>query len=136
MHIAHHHHRLLKKGCVSNIKHSQSCCRKRDILHVSHNLNITTNRHQLQLNCHFAHTPQLTPHTTHACIRCRFAQKESHFNLNSGLFFISSNMRTIELMERLEKRLSREKYWDQTAYNEEMFFLSHGNYKSPKVGGF
>lgn len=63
----------------------------------------------------------------------RFAQKESQFALNSGLFYVVSNLRTIQLMERLERRLSREKYWDQTAYNEEIFFLSHGNYKSPKV---
>jgi hypothetical protein len=36
-------------------------------------------------------------------------------------------------VQRLETRLSREKYWDQTAYNEEIFFLSHDNYKSPGV---
>lgn len=63
----------------------------------------------------------------------RFAQKYVRFNLNSGLFYIKSNPRTIELMQRLETRLSREKYWDQTAYNEEMFFLSHDEYKSPQV---
>lgn len=63
----------------------------------------------------------------------RFAQKESHFNLNSGLFYVAANLRTIELMERLETRLSRQKYWDQTAYNEEIFFLSHDNYRNPKV---
>jgi hypothetical protein len=66
-------------------------------------------------------------------LSCRFAQKESQFAFNSGLFYVAANLRTIELMERLERRLSREKYWDQTAYNEEIFFLSHGNYKSPKV---
>lgn len=63
----------------------------------------------------------------------RFAQKESHFNLNSGLFYVAANVRTIELMERLESRLARQKYWDQTAYNEEIFFLSHDTYRSPKV---
>ena len=36
-------------------------------------------------------------------------------------------------MGRLEKRLSTQKYWDQTAWNEEIFFLSHGAYKSPQV---
>jgi hypothetical protein len=71
-------------------------------------------------------------HRTYACLR-RFAQKQSQFALNSGLFYVAANLRTIELMERLERRLSREKYWDQTAYNEEIFFLSHGNYRSPKV---
>ncbi|KAF6264156.1 nucleotide-diphospho-sugar transferase-domain-containing protein [Scenedesmus sp. NREL 46B-D3] len=63
----------------------------------------------------------------------RFAQKESHFNLNSGLFYLAANPRTVELMQRLETRLGREKYWDQTAYNEEIFFLSHDHYKSPGV---
>eukprot|EP00882_Tetradesmus_deserticola_P004912 GHRQ01005175.1.p1 GENE.GHRQ01005175.1~~GHRQ01005175.1.p1 ORF type:complete len:388 (+),score=152.53 GHRQ01005175.1:322-1485(+) len=63
----------------------------------------------------------------------RFAQKESHFNLNSGLFYVAANPRTVELMQRLEMRLSREKYWDQTAYNEEVFFLSHDGYRSPGV---
>jgi hypothetical protein len=66
-------------------------------------------------------------------LSCRFAQKECQFAFNSGLFYVAANLRTIELMERLETRLSREKYWDQTAYNEEIFFLSHGKYKSPKV---
>jgi arabinosyltransferase len=36
-------------------------------------------------------------------------------------------------MRRLEERLSRQKYWDQTAYNEELFFLSHGDYVSPQA---
>jgi hypothetical protein len=56
-----------------------------------------------------------------------------HFNFNSGLFYLRANERTIELMQRLETRLSKQKYWDQTAYNEEIFFLSHGSYKSPQV---
>jgi hypothetical protein len=38
-------------------------------------------------------------------------------------------------MGRLDERLSKTKYWDQTAFNEEIFFLSHGSYKSPQVGG-
>jgi hypothetical protein len=53
--------------------------------------------------------------------------------MNSGLFYLKANERTIELMQRLETRLNREKYWDQTAYNEEIFFLSHDDYKSPQV---
>ncbi|KAG1676624.1 hypothetical protein FOA52_008753 [Chlamydomonas sp. UWO 241] len=63
----------------------------------------------------------------------RFAQFYKRFNMNSGLFYLRANNRTQELMARLDERLSRQKYWDQTAYNEEMFFLSHGNYKSPQV---
>ncbi|GIL62084.1 hypothetical protein Vafri_16376 [Volvox africanus] len=63
----------------------------------------------------------------------RYAQYYKHFNMNSGLFYIKANNRTLELLTRLETRLSKEKYWDQTAYNEEIFFLSHGNYRSPQV---
>jgi len=66
--------------------------------------------------------------------RDSYAQLHKRFNLNSGLFFARSNDRTVELMRRLEARLSREKYWDQTAYNEELFFLSHGSeYRSPQA---
>lgn len=57
-----------------------------------------------------------------------------HFNLNSGLFYLMANERTLDLLVRLETRLSKQSYWDQTAYNEEIFFLSHGDYKSPQVG--
>ncbi|KXZ46748.1 hypothetical protein GPECTOR_41g713 [Gonium pectorale] len=63
----------------------------------------------------------------------RYAQYYKHFNLNSGLFYLKANNRTLDLMTRLARRLSQEKYWDQTAYNEEIFFLSHGSYKSPQV---
>lgn len=69
----------------------------------------------------------------------RYAQKFTHFNMNSGLFYLRANPRTISLMKRLEYRLSHEKYWDQTAYNEELFRLAHGDYSSPQValgGGF
>ncbi|MEW5305154.1 MAG: hypothetical protein WDW36_007715 [Sanguina aurantia] len=41
--------------------------------------------------------------------------------------------RTLDLLTRLDDRLTKTKYWDQTAYNEEIFFLSHGAYKSPQV---
>jgi hypothetical protein len=63
----------------------------------------------------------------------RFAQYYKHFNLNSGLFYVKANERTVDLMKRLDTRLSKQKYWDQTAWNEEIFFLSHGSYKSPQV---
>lgn len=68
-----------------------------------------------------------------------YAQLYKRFNLNSGLFYARANDRTVELMRRLEARLSREKYWDQTAFNEELFFLPHGTrqgsdqYRSPQV---
>ena len=56
----------------------------------------------------------------------RYAQAVKHMNLNSGLFYVRANRNTVALMERLAERLAREKYWDQTAFNEEIFFLSHG----------
>lgn len=63
----------------------------------------------------------------------RYAQGTKHYNLNSGLFFISANKRTADLMRRLRIRLSKKIYWDQSAFNEEIFFLSHGKYKSPQI---
>ncbi|GAX77314.1 hypothetical protein CEUSTIGMA_g4760.t1 [Chlamydomonas eustigma] len=63
----------------------------------------------------------------------RYAQYYKHFNLNSGLFYVKANERTLDLMHRLDTRLSQQKYWDQTAWNEEIFFLSHGSHKSPQV---
>jgi hypothetical protein len=43
----------------------------------------------------------------------RYAQYYKHFNLNSGLFFLMANNRTLDLLTRLATRLSKEKYWDQ-----------------------
>ncbi|CAK0787073.1 hypothetical protein CVIRNUC_010289 [Coccomyxa viridis] len=63
----------------------------------------------------------------------RYAQGTTHLNLNSGFFYIQANERTISLMERIAARLAKEKAWDQSVYNEEMFFLSHGSYSSPQV---
>ncbi|KAK9824345.1 hypothetical protein WJX72_009577 [[Myrmecia] bisecta] len=63
----------------------------------------------------------------------RYAQGTRHLNMNSGLFYVKANARTIELMTRIADRLSKVKAWDQSVYNEEIFFLSHGAYKSPNV---
>lgn len=46
-----------------------------------------------------------------------------------------ANERTLSMLTRLEARMLKGGYWDQTAYNEEMFFLSHGDYKSHQVRG-
>lgn len=62
----------------------------------------------------------------HPCVLHRAATR-------SGLFYLHANERTLDLLQRLDKRLSEKQYWDQTAYNEEIFFLSHGSYKSPQV---
>ncbi|CAL5229301.1 g12600 [Coccomyxa viridis] len=63
----------------------------------------------------------------------RYAQGTTHLNLNSGFFYLQANERTISLMERIAARLAKEKAWDQSVYNEEMFFLSHGSYSSAQV---
>ena len=36
-------------------------------------------------------------------------------------------------MERIAARLAREEAWDQSVYNQEIFFLSHDDYESPHV---
>ena len=60
-------------------------------------------------------------------------QATRHLNLNSGLFYLQSNERTIALMSRIAARLAREKAWDQSVFNEEIFFLSHDEYVSPNI---
>ncbi|KAK9837243.1 hypothetical protein WJX81_001335 [Elliptochloris bilobata] len=61
----------------------------------------------------------------------RYAQGTTHLNLNSGLFYIQASPRTVAFMARIAARLAREKAWDQSVYNEELFFLSHDDYVSP-----
>ena len=36
-------------------------------------------------------------------------------------------------MQRIAARLSTEKAWDQSVYNQEIFFLSHDDYIAPHV---
>lgn len=60
-------------------------------------------------------------------------QSTEHLNLNSGLFYLKSNYRTQALMKRIAARLSKEKAWDQSVYNQEIFFLSHDDYIAPHV---
>ena len=63
----------------------------------------------------------------------RYAQGVQHMALNSGLFYLRANERTVELMQRIADRLHVESSWDQSVYNQEIFFLSHGEVKSPQV---
>ena len=60
-------------------------------------------------------------------------QATRHLNLNSGLFYLQANERTVSLMSRIAARLAREKAWDQSVFNEEIFFLSHDDYVSPNI---
>lgn len=64
---------------------------------------------------------------------CPVLQSTEHLNMNSGLFWLKANVRTIGLMERIAARLAREEAWDQSVYNQEIFFLSHDDYESPHV---
>lgn len=54
-------------------------------------------------------------------------------NMNSGLFFTRANERTRNLMDRIAARLAKEAAWDQSVFNEEIFFLSHDDYVSPNI---
>lgn len=58
----------------------------------------------------------------------RYAHSTRIFALNSGLFYVRSNEKTIRLMERITHRLMREKAWDQVVFNEEIFIPSHNDY--------
>ncbi len=60
-------------------------------------------------------------------------QSTEHLNMNSGLFYLRANERTLGLMKRIAARLSKEKAWDQSVYNQEIFFLSHDDYVAPHV---
>lgn len=60
-------------------------------------------------------------------------QSTEHLNMNSGLFYLRANERTLGLMRRIAARLSQEKAWDQSVYNQEIFFLSHDDYIAPQV---
>lgn len=64
----------------------------------------------------------------------RYAQGTKHMAFNSGLFYLRSNERTIDLMRRIADKLRHHKEWDQSVWNEFIFFLSHGDYRSPQVG--
>ncbi len=42
------------------------------------------------------------------------AQVRKHFNLNSGLFYIKANKRTLALMDGIAARLAKERAWDES----------------------
>jgi hypothetical protein len=48
---------------------------------------------------------------------------------NSGFFYIRPTLPSIELLDRVAGRLSREpNSWDQAVFNEELFYPSHPGY--------
>ncbi|CAI9765526.1 unnamed protein product [Fraxinus pennsylvanica] len=58
----------------------------------------------------------------------RYAHTMRIWVYNSGFFYIRPTIPSIELLDRVAGRLSREKAWDQAVFNEELFFPSHPGY--------
>ncbi|CAN6205925.1 unnamed protein product [Urochloa humidicola] len=60
----------------------------------------------------------------------RYAHTMRIWVYNSGFFFIRPTIPSIELLDRVAGRLSREpKSWDQAVFNEELFFPSRPGYE-------
>ncbi|BBN05337.1 arabinosyltransferase [Marchantia polymorpha subsp. ruderalis] len=59
----------------------------------------------------------------------RYAHTMRIWVFNSGLFFIRPTVASIELLDRVTYRLSKEKAWDQAVFNEELFYPSHPGYE-------
>ncbi|XP_077219818.1 arabinosyltransferase RRA3-like [Tasmannia lanceolata] len=59
----------------------------------------------------------------------RYAHTMRIWVYNSGFFYIRPTIPSIELLDRVADRLSREpKSWDQAVFNEELYFPSHPGY--------
>ncbi|KAJ4966000.1 hypothetical protein NE237_017849 [Protea cynaroides] len=58
----------------------------------------------------------------------RYAHTMRIWVFNSGFFYIRPTIPSIELLDRVAGRLSRENAWDQAVFNEELFFPSHPGY--------
>ncbi|KAJ3697881.1 hypothetical protein LUZ61_001586 [Rhynchospora tenuis] len=59
----------------------------------------------------------------------RYAHTMRIWVYNSGFFYIRPTVPSIELLDRIADRLSKEKAWDQAVFNEELFFPSHPGYE-------
>jgi hypothetical protein len=58
----------------------------------------------------------------------RFAHTMRIWVYNSGFFYIRPTIPSIELLDRVATRLSKENAWDQAVFNEELFYPSHPGY--------
>lgn len=59
----------------------------------------------------------------------RYAHTMRMWVFNSGFFYIRPTIPSIELLDRVANRLSKEpNSWDQAVFNEELFFPSHPGY--------
>lgn len=60
----------------------------------------------------------------------RYAHTMRIWVYNSGFFYIRPTIPSIELLDRVASRLSKEpNSWDQAVFNEELFFPSHPGYE-------
>lgn len=59
----------------------------------------------------------------------RYAHTMRIWVFNSGFFYIRPTIPSIELLDRVVDRLSKEKAWDQAVFNELLFFPSHPGYE-------
>jgi len=60
------------------------------------------------------------------------SQGTQHLNLNSGCFYLRANNRTLALVKGTAQVLEDEKgHWDQAIFNNQLFFLSHGDTINP-----
>ncbi|KAL5704812.1 Arabinosyltransferase rra3 [Ranunculus cassubicifolius] len=58
----------------------------------------------------------------------RYAHTMRIWVFNSGFFYIRPTIPSIELLDRVADRLSKENAWDQAVFNEELFYPSHPGY--------
>ncbi|PNY13800.1 hypothetical protein L195_g010466 [Trifolium pratense] len=58
----------------------------------------------------------------------RYAHTMRIWVYNSGFFYIRPTIPSIELLDRVATRLSKENAWDQAVFNEELFYPSHPGY--------
>ncbi|XP_074333872.1 arabinosyltransferase RRA3-like [Apium graveolens] len=58
----------------------------------------------------------------------RYAHTMRIWVYNSGFFYIRPTIPSIELLDRVAGRLSKESAWDQAVFNEELFYPSHPGY--------
>lgn len=59
----------------------------------------------------------------------RYAHTMRIWVYNSGFFYMRPTIPSIELLDRVADRLSKEKAWDQAVFNEFLFYPSHLGYE-------
>lgn len=59
----------------------------------------------------------------------RYAHTMRIWVYNSGFFYMRPTIPSIELLDRVADRLSKEKAWDQAVFNEFLFYPSHPGYE-------